>query len=104
MGIAFVIRAIGSDLGGERTSLVSASPQQRNRALVLPSSGTRLRCLDFLATRREQCRRKMSVSKRVRSGGRWNSNLSPIIAEQRREPGGFTLEPPRRGSNSICRR
>jgi hypothetical protein len=31
MGIAFVIRAIGSDLGGERTSLVSASPQQRNR-------------------------------------------------------------------------
>jgi len=44
------------------------------------------------------------ISKQVRSGGHWNSNLSPIIAQQRREPGGSRRKPRRPGSKSILGR
>ena len=46
----------------------------------------------------------VSISKRIRSGGHWNSNLSPIIAQQRREPGCSRRKPQRPGSKIILGR
>jgi hypothetical protein len=43
----------------------------------------------------------VAISQRIRSGGHWNSNLSPIIAQQRREPGCSRRKPQRPGSKII---
>jgi hypothetical protein len=68
------------------------------------------RCANRLATNRTRTSGRdsghaiLSISAMVRSGGHWNKNLSPIIAQRRREPAGSKRRPRHPGSNSISER